>query len=132
MKEKKIDDKWHGFAEFIGIEDQVWTPRKIKELLQDMIESGILENADDTLLISFLDVNDAANLKHNRHSEFMKNLLPASKTKSGFKKILDYAYSEETVVDPPSLSGYSEEEGDGTDSELKTITTDGVYRETNE
>ena len=57
MKEKEIDDKWHGFADFIGIEDQTLTPHRIKELLQDIIDSGMLKYADPTVLISYLDVS---------------------------------------------------------------------------
>ena len=131
MKEKEIDDKWHGFADFIGIEDQTLTPRRIKELLQDIIDSGMLKYADPTALISFLDVNKAANLGNNRHEAFMKNLIPASKTKSGLKKILDYAYSDETVVDPPNLTGHSEEEV-SEDDEIKQVTVDDIYRNIDE
>ena len=60
----------------------------------------------------------------------MKNLISASKTKSGLKKILDYAYSDETVVDPPNLSKHSEEHENVDDVEVKQVTTDGIYRNT--
>jgi len=128
--ERNIDGEWHGFAEFIGIEDQTWTPRKIKDLLKSIIECELLQHVDSGFLISFLDVNKAANLSNNRHSGFMKNLIPASQTKSGLKKILDYAYSDDKVIDPPNLSKHSEEHENVDNVEVKQVSTDGIYRNT--
>ena len=47
------------------------------------------------------------------------------------KKILDYAYSDETVVDPPNLTGHSEEEV-SEDDEIKQVTVDDIYRNIDE
>ena len=41
MNDEKVDDQWHGFHEFLGIEDDTWTPRKVKELLKGIIESDL-------------------------------------------------------------------------------------------
>jgi len=129
MKKREIVDDWLGFDEFFNQDDKTWTPRKIKELLQDIISSGLLDYAKPNLLISYLDVNKAANLENNRHKDFMKNLLPASKTTSGLKKILDYANSDDSVQMPPNLSGHYEEETDE-ETEVKQVTSDDLYHTT--
>ena len=70
MKEE-IDDQWHGFEEFIGIEDGDWTPYKVKELLKELIKSGSIYSMPPVVLESFLNRRGLLNL-HNRHDDFFQ------------------------------------------------------------
>ena len=51
---QEIDEQWHGFSEFIGVEDTSWSPLKVKELLKGLIKSDWVFEVDEAVLYSFL------------------------------------------------------------------------------
>ena len=121
---EEIDEQWHGFTEFIGVEDKTWSPLKVKELLKGLIKSDFIFEVDEAVLYSFLLRNGLLNL-NNRHDDFFNNLVSASRTSGGKKAIQEYANSNATVTDPPSLSPYggaqvgeAEEIGTATSAEV--------------
>ena len=126
MNNEKVDDQWHGFHEFIGIEDETWTPRKVKDLLRDLIKDDFIfellkSPGGEAVMYSFLLRKGLLNLS-NRHSDFFKNLIGASRTEGGKKIIKGYVESDDTVTDPPDTSQYSPSTLDE-DQEIPTETS---------
>ena len=115
---KEESEHWIDFYDWIGEEDPNWSPRKVKELLKDLIESKIIYQWDEAVLYSFLLRKKVINLGGNRHSDFLNNLARACKTSGGLKAIEDYAYNDSDV--PPELGNYSDEV-DEDDTEAKEI-----------
>jgi hypothetical protein len=103
MSNDEPDDEWHGFHEFVGIEDNTWTPKKVKELLRDLIKDNFIFTIDEAVLYSFLLRKGLLNL-HNRHDDFFKNLAKASRTEGGKAAIIKYAKSDAKTTDPPDTS----------------------------
>ena len=99
-------DYYSDMYDLLGTEDPSWSPKKVKELLRGLIESGIIEHMDGAALASLLITRGVLNIE-NRHKEFFKNLIPASQTEGGFEAIKEYAYSKSQY--PPNLSGYQKE-----------------------
>lgn len=109
MKEKTIDDLkpaedyYLDMFDLLGTKDPTWSPKKVKELLQDLIKSGFIFKVDEAVLYSFLLRKGLLNLQH-RHKDFFKNLIRASRTSGGKKAIEKYATSDSQI--PPDLSAY--------------------------
>ena len=118
MTKDESDDQWHGFHEFLGIEDDTWTPKKVKELLRDLIKDNFIFTVDEAVLYSFLLRKGLLNLS-NRHDDFFKNLAKASRTEGGKEAILEYAKSDVQTTDPPEISTLTTPTPDK-DQEVKT------------
>jgi superfamily II DNA or RNA helicase len=95
-------DKWISYSDWLGYEERVWSIQKVKSLLHDLIESGIIYQWDEAVLYSFLLRRGVLNLIYNRHTQFFKNLIEASRTERGRNAIEEYAYSDSQS--PPDLS----------------------------
>jgi integrase-like protein len=94
---------WVWWGDWLGYENPEWVVRRVKELLQDLIKSGIIYKWNEAVLYSFLLRKGVLSLEpSNRHARFFKNLIEASHTDEGRKAIEDYANSESEV--PPDLS----------------------------
>mgnify|MGYP001372149079 CR=1 FL=1 len=102
MTEPEEGAMLHGFYEFTGQEDPLWTPYKVKELLRGLIKSGFIYSAAPVVLESFLNRKGLLNL-HNRHNDFFNNLAKASRTAGGRKAIEEYANSGKNTDQPPEL-----------------------------
>ncbi len=120
---KKEFDHWIDIYDWLGTEDPNWSPRKVKELLQSLIESKVIFQWDEAVLYSFLLRKGVLNLQGNRHEDFLKNLAKASKTKVGLEAIEDYAYSDSEI--PPDISHYVQTPIDA-ESEIKTGTSEEI------
>jgi hypothetical protein len=68
----KKDWKW--WADWLGYEAE-WNIKKIKELLRDLIASGIIYRWNEAVLYSLLDRNELLNLKGNRHHQIFNTRL---------------------------------------------------------
>ena len=128
MSEKEPEG-WIDIYDWLGTEDTTWSVKNVKELLRSLIESKILLEWDDAALFSFLNRNKILNLG-NRHHDFFKNLIPASKTKSGFEAIKEYAYSDSQR--PPDISGHKTEmvTEDDSEQEVQLLSDEEIQRET--
>ena len=73
----------------------------MKELLKGLIESKAIYQWDEAVLYSFLLRKGLLNLD-NRHKQFFRNLIEASRTNDGKKAIEEYANSDSDT--PPDLS----------------------------
>jgi hypothetical protein len=94
---------WNDWFDWLGYEESVWSVRRVKELLSGLIESKIIYQWDEAVLYSFLLRKGLLNLYgDNRHAQFFKNLIKASRTEKGRKIIEEYANSDSE--DPPDLS----------------------------
>ena len=72
-------------------------------MLRDLIGSKVIYEWDEAVLYSFLLRKGILSLHDgNRHSNFFKNLIEASKTERGKKTIEEYAYSDSET--PPDIS----------------------------
>jgi superfamily II DNA or RNA helicase len=95
--------EWTGWWDWLGHEDSTWTIYKVKALLRDLIGSKVIYEWDEAVLYSFLLRKGILSLHDgNRHSNFFKNLIEASKTERGKKTIEEYAYSDSET--PPDIS----------------------------
>ena len=74
------EKEWTWWADWLGYEEKDWSVRKVKELLKDLIESGIIYQWDEAVLYSFLLRKGLLNLE-SRHKQFFRNLIEASRTK---------------------------------------------------
>ena len=89
------ENKWEGTPEWLGYEESMWSIRKVKELLQDLINSKIIYQWNEAVLYSFLLRRGVLNLtESNRHAQFFKNLIEASRTTEGRKAIEKYSNSD--------------------------------------
>ena len=113
----------HGFYEFTGQEDPLWSPYKVKELLKELIKSGNIYSMPPVVLQSFLNRRGLLNL-HNRHDDFFQNLAKASRTAGGRAAIEEYATSGNDVTQPPELTDLVTPTP-GEDEEIPTDTSFG-------
>jgi len=99
MKEKTNDelkpgnDYYVDMFDLLGTEDPTWSTKKIKELLRDLIKDNFIFKIDEAVLYSFLLRKGVLNLQ-NKHADFFRDLIRASRTKSGKKAIEEYASSD--------------------------------------
>jgi superfamily II DNA or RNA helicase len=105
-------------SDCLGYEERVWSVRKVKELLRNLIDARIIYTWDDAVLYSFLLRKGLLNLQ-SRHTQFFKNLIKAVRTVEGRKMIEEYAYSDSEI--PPNLSVVAKR--DYTEDEIETIST---------
>jgi len=103
IKKTEESESWVDIHDWLGVEDPTWSPKKVKELLKDLIKSGFIFKVDEAVLYSFLLRKGVLNLA-NRHGDFFKNLIRASRTSGGKKAIEQYATSDSKI--PPDLSVY--------------------------
>ena len=107
MTEKTIDDLKPGedyyidMFDLLGTEDKTWSSKKVKELLRSLIKSGFIYNSEEAILYTFLLRKGVLNIQ-NRHTDFFKDLIRASRTSGGKKAIEKYADSKTEF--PPDLS----------------------------
>ena len=80
--------------DLLGTEHPTWSPRKVKELLRDMIKSKIIYSWSEARLFRFLLSKGALNLD-NRYRDFFRDLARASKTKRGLDLIEKHAKDNE-------------------------------------
>lgn len=132
MSDKELvagEDYYKDSYDTFGFEEPTWSPNNVKLLLRSLIEGKILQEMDNAALLSFLYRNKLLNLS-NRHKDFFKKLIPASKTKGGFEAISKYAYSDSE--NPPSLEHYQQVLNTNSESEeeqVKTLTDDEISEE---
>jgi hypothetical protein len=94
---------WISWPDFLGYEG-VWSIGRVKVLLRDWIENGLIYEENDIVLYSLLSANGLLNLHdNNRHKQFFKNLIEARRTTEGLEAIKEHAYSDSE--DPPDLGG---------------------------
>ncbi|MGA7369849.1 MAG: integrase repeat-containing protein, partial [Nitrososphaeraceae archaeon] len=93
---------WKGDNDWLGYEEIKWSVKKVKELLHDLIESRIIYEWSEAVLYSFLLRKGLLNLEGNRHSQFFKGLIEATRTEEGRRVIEQYAFSGSET--PPDLS----------------------------
>jgi hypothetical protein len=99
------ENEWEGTPEWLGYEESTWSIRRVKELLQDLINSKIIYQWDEAVLYSFFIRKGLLNLyADNRHARFFKDLIAAARTKQGYETIEEYANSDSEV--PPDLSKF--------------------------
>jgi hypothetical protein len=75
---------WKGYDDWLGYEG-TWTINNVKELLQDLIKSKIIYQWEEAVLYSFLLRKGVLSLENNRHRQFFKNLIEATRTEKGRK-----------------------------------------------
>ena len=92
---------WKGWPDFLGYEETAWSIRKVKELLKDWIESGMIYDEDDFTLFDLLHINGLLHLKGNRHEKFFKNLIEARHSAEGLDAIKKYVNSDLDI--PPEF-----------------------------
>jgi hypothetical protein len=95
-------EQWKGEPDWLGYEaETIWLPNRVKELLKGLIESREIYEWDEAVLYSFLLRKGLLNLD-NRHKQFFRNLIEASRTNDGKEAIEEYANSDSET--PPDLS----------------------------
>lgn len=106
MKKNSTEPEyWIDIHDWLGTEDPNWSPKKVKELLHDLINSGVIFHWDEARLYSFLLRKGVLNLQGNRHEDFFRNLIKASHTLGGKDAIEEYAKSDSEI--PPDLSHFT-------------------------
>jgi superfamily II DNA or RNA helicase len=116
-------DEWISWPDWLGYEEKFLTVEKVKELLRDLIRSRIIEQWDEAVLYSFLLRRGLLSLGGNRHSDFFRNLIKASRSERGRKLIEQYANSEQQV--PPDLSNIVSTDSSPS-GEIETISEAGL------
>jgi superfamily II DNA or RNA helicase len=100
------EKEWRGWPDWLGYEARRWTLNEIKDLLRDLIASKIIYQWNEAVLYSFLIRKGVLSLySTNRHSQFFKNFIEASRTDEGRKAIERYANSDSEI--PPELSKFT-------------------------
>jgi len=124
--QKIYKDEWKGIFDWLGIEEKSWSVKKIKNLLKDLIKSGIIYQWNEAVLYSFLLRKGLLNLgEGNRHNAFFKNLLKALKTPAGRDAVEDYVNS--SYEEPPNFSKIVElNELPDTESEIGLASSDEI------
>jgi superfamily II DNA or RNA helicase len=102
---KTYKDEWIDWYDWLGYEDARWSPSNVKELLNSLIEFGIIYDWTEARLYSLLLRKGVLNLYSNRHRNFFRDLIRASRTEGGKIAIEDYAYSDSE--NPPDLSVFT-------------------------
>src|SRR6187200_1322626 len=76
-------EEWKGEPDWLVYEaETIWLPNRVKELLKGLIESRAIYEWDEAVLYSFLLRKGLLNLD-NRHKQFFRNLIEASRTNDG-------------------------------------------------
>ena len=119
-------DKWTWWSDWLGYEETGWSVRKVKELLRDLINTKIIFQWTEAVLYSFLLRKGVLSLdsNSNRHAQFFKNLIEASRTVNGRKVIDDYANSDSEI--PPNLSNLIKAKTIDPGEEIQTASTQEV------
>ena len=120
------NSEWISWPDWLGYEEKLWSIKKVKELLRDLIESNIIYGWDEAVLYSLLLRKGLLNLSSGtRHKEFFKNFVEAVKTVEGRKSINEYAYSDSENI--PDLFGIKEgmKTKEGTD-EIQLATSEDL------
>jgi hypothetical protein len=99
--DKVYSNEWQGWYRWLGTEENVWSVRKVKELLKGLIENGNIYQWDEAVLYSLL-LRKGLLTSDNRHKQFFKNIIEASRTNDGRRAIEEYANSDSET--PPDLS----------------------------
>ena len=124
--QRAYEKEWIDSFDWLGTEDPKWSSDKVKELLRDLIKSGIIYQWDEAVLYSFLLRKGLLNLG-NRHTKFFKNLLKAVKSPEGREAVEEYAYTEDNI--PPDLTQFGStliEETEDKEPEISTISSEGL------
>jgi SNF2-related domain/Phage-integrase repeat unit len=117
--DQKYKEDWRDFADWLGYENPEWVVRKVKDLLRNLIESKIIYRWDEAVLYSFLLRKGLLNLGDtNRHSQFFKNIIQASRTQEGVKAIEEYANSDSEI--PPDLSKFKDNDEGQPEEEIES------------
>jgi len=125
---KEGQDYYSDFFDLIGTEDPTWSSKKVKELLRDMIKYGIIYHWSEARLYRFLLTKGVLNLQ-NRHQDFFRNLIRASRTAGGKALLEKYAKSKDQY--PPDLSQFGKHESTETkveEEELREATADDIAK----
>jgi superfamily II DNA or RNA helicase len=112
-------NQWKGWPDWFGYEEKNWSVKKVKQLLNSLIESKIIFSEDGAFLLSFLGRNQVLNLENNRHSAFFKSLAYAAQTNDGLKQILEYANNNSEI--PPRFTDFETGDSEVSFEEAKTI-----------
>jgi len=123
---------WKGYGDWLGtgVTNPIkWPVQKVKELLRDLIKSKVIYQWDEAVLYSFLLRKGLLNLRvrDNRHSDFFKNLINASRTEVGQKMIEEYAKSDSET--PPDFSSVTTKVRD-IQNEIQIISAPELQRRT--
>jgi superfamily II DNA or RNA helicase len=124
---------WNGWGDWLGTgsiaaQEKGWSILKVKELLRSLIESQIIYQWSEARLYKFLLTKGVLNLRYeNRHNQFFKNLVEASRTQEGRRVIEEYAYSDSEVA-PDLLKKPSDVDGD----EIQSASTEELARLVND
>ena len=95
--------EWKDLADWLGYDDPIWSLRRVKELLTDLIRSRVIYEWDEAVLYSLLLRKGLLNLhENNRHRQFFKNLLGAVRTNEGRQLVESYIESDSEI--PPNLA----------------------------
>jgi hypothetical protein len=114
---------WIDMPDWLGYEDPDWSIRRVKELLKDLIKSKIIYQWNEAVLFSFLHRKGVLNLDphRNRHAQFFKNLIEASRTISGLNAIEEFANSDSET--PPKLPNLTRQSTKEIGEEINTAST---------
>jgi superfamily II DNA or RNA helicase len=111
------DEGWVDWYDWLGTEETIWSVKRVKQLLRDLIKDNLIYEADEIILYNILYTKGLLNLRNrDRHGRFFKNLLKAVKTSEGCELIEKYVNSDSET--PPDLSGSAT----SPDEELATAT----------
>ena len=101
--DKVYKKEWKDWADWFGYDDPMWSLRRVKELLTDLIRSRVIYEWDEAVLYSLLLRKGLLNLhENNRHRQFFKNLLGAVRTNEGRQLVENYVKSDSDI--PPNLA----------------------------
>ena len=123
--------EWTDWFDWFGKQGIRWDSKKIKELLSEMIKSGVLYNWDEAVLYSFFLRKGILNLSEgNKHKIFLKTIIQAKNTEEGKRAIEDYVNSDSE--NPPILECINLELKDGKSNEIDIISSKDLLTLANE
>jgi len=102
---KTYKDQWIDWYDWLGYEDARWSTSNVKELLRSLIEHGNIYDWTEARLYSLLLRKGVLNLSSNRHRNFFRDLIRASRTEGGKIAIEEHAQSDSE--DPLDLSVFA-------------------------
>lgn len=111
---------WLGIFDWLGYEGKYWSPGKVKELLEALIDSRIIYNWEEAVQYSFLLRKGLLNLHNNRHANFFKHLVQLTRSQDGRKLIEEYANSNE---ENPPKTAELDGKGHEIEDELETVSS---------
>lgn len=109
---------WRGWPDWFDYEERIWSVKKVKELLRDLIESNIIYSWDEAVLYSFLLRKGLLNLRA-RHGQFFRSLIEARKNPEGRRMLEEY--SKSSSDNPPNLEAVIKQDVDNS-VEIQTAT----------